>query len=160
MKQLERAKRYLKRIEQIYAGVFCSKDYDKDAYEDDVVSFFIHCYHVRDWIVHLNRLGINARDVDAYINSHKALKICADLANGSKHCKITRTLRTGRQPHFGATGRRESTWISGGGGGEVVKSSYTILSGTEFIDALVLAKECIELWDEYVRAIDEHKRSG
>ena len=150
MEQLERTKRYLKRIENIYSGVFSSSSRDEEAFDDDVISFFIHCYHVRDWIIHLNKLGITARHVDSYLDSHRALRICADLANGSKHCRLTRSLRTDHQPHIVSKERHTSFWLTGDGGGEVMKCKYTVLSNTEFFDALELATECVQLWDAYV----------
>ncbi|WP_187673477.1 hypothetical protein [Zestomonas carbonaria] len=156
MEQLERAGRYLKRIENIYAGIFSSVGHDREAFDDDVISFFIHCYHVRDWIIHLNKIGVTARQVDAYIDRHRALKICADLANGSKHCKLTRSLRTDRQPQMVGRERHTSTWLTGDEGGEIVRCKYTVLSNTDFIDALELATECIYLWDLYVKELRAH----
>lgn len=154
MEQFERAKRYLIRMEKIYEGIF-SSSHDKESYDDDVISFFIHCYHVRDWIIHLNKLGLGAQQVDAYINTHKPLMICADLANGSKHCKLTRSLRTERQPHISGKERRTSGWLTDKGGGEVMKCKYSVLSNTEFLDALDLAKECIALWEAYMNDLQE-----
>ena len=150
MEQFERTKRYLARLEAIYEGVFSSSGHDQDAYDDDVISFFIHCYHIRDWIIHLNTLGITSKQVDGYINQHKVLKICADLANGSKHCKLTRSMRTNRQPYISGKERRTSTWLTDNGGGEVMKCKYTIVSNTEILDALELARECVELWQSYI----------
>lgn len=40
MEQLNRAKRYLKRIERLYAGVFSSMAHDEEEYFDDVLSFW------------------------------------------------------------------------------------------------------------------------
>lgn len=153
MEQLDRANRYLERIKGIYSGVFCLKGHDKEAFDDDVISFFIHCYHVRDWIIHLNKVGVNARHVDSYIDRHKALRICADLANGSKHCKLTRSLRTDRQPQIAGKERYATTWLSGGGGGEMMRCKYTVLSNSDFIDALELATECMNLWELYVKEL-------
>ena len=136
-------------METIYRGIFSSLGHDEAAYDDDVISFFIHCYHVRDWIVHLSKTGITARQVDSYIDSHRALRICADLANGSKHCKLTRSPRSGYQPHIAEKERDTSAWLTGGGGGEVMKSKYTVLSNTECIDALELAAECVQLWESF-----------
>lgn len=130
--------------------------YGGEEFDDDVISFFIHCYHVRDWIVHLNKLGVTARQVDAYIDRHRALKICADLANGSKHCKLTRSLRTDRQPQIAGKERYASAWIAGDGGGEIMRCKYTILSNTDFVDALELATECIYLWSLYVKELRSH----
>ncbi|MDI9235129.1 hypothetical protein [Limnohabitans lacus] len=150
MEQIERAKRYLKRIENIYEGIFSSSEHNKHDYDDDVISFFIHCYHIRDWIIQLNLKGITAEEIDSYINNHHDLKICADLANGSKHCKLTRTTRSGSKPHIAGKTRETSTWLTSSGGGEVMKCEYTILSNTQLIDALDLARECMRLWDLYV----------
>lgn len=150
MEQFERAKRYLTRIENIYSGIFSSPGHNKDYYDDDVISFFIHCYHIRDWIIHLNKICVTARQIDSYIDSHHALKICADLANGSKHCKLTRSLRSDRQPHIAGKEWHTSTWLTSNGGGEVMQSKYTVLSNTAFFDVLELARECIQLWESYM----------
>lgn len=154
MEQLQRARRYLKRMEKIYAGIFSSLGHDEQAYDDDVISFFIHCYHVRDWIIQQDNAGVTARQVDNYIDNHQALKVCADLANGSKHCKLTRSLRTGSQPHIAGRERDVSTWFTGSGGGEVMKSKYAVNSNGEPIDALFLARECVQLWDAYIRVLE------
>jgi hypothetical protein len=34
-----------------------------------------------------------------------------------------------------------------------MKSTYSVLSNTEFLDALELATECVQLWDAYLRAL-------
>lgn len=153
MEQIERTKRYLSRIEALYEGVFSSSGHDKDSYDDDVISFFIHCYHIRDWVIHLNLLGVTAAEIDSYINQHHALMVCADLANGSKHCKLTRSLRTSRQPHIAGKERQTSTCYTGSEGGEVMKCKYTILSGEELLDALELAKECVAIWDSFTEEL-------
>lgn len=158
MEQFERAKRYLSRIEKIYEGIFSSSGHDKHTYDDDVISFFIHCYHIRDWIIHLNVLGITSVEIDEYINQNHALMVCADLANGSKHCKLTRSLRTKRQPHITGKERHTSTWYTGSGGGEVMKCKYTVLSGEEFLDAFELAKECVTLWEVFIQELKSRNK--
>lgn len=160
LEQFERTKRYLMRMEGIYGGIFSSLGHDEEAYDDDVISFFIHCYHVRDWIVHLNRVGIKAHQVDSYINNHRALRICADLANGSKHCKLTRSLRTDRQPHISGKERQTSTWLIGSGGGEVMKRKYAVATSSELIDALELARDCVRLWESYICAFESHNNQA
>jgi hypothetical protein len=159
LEQFERAKRYLIKMENLYAGIFSSSGHDKEAYDDDVVSFFIHCYHIRDWLIHLNKSGITKQQVDLYINKYQALKICSDLANGSKHYKLTRSLRTNSQPYISGTGV-SSIWHTGNGGGEVMRCIYTISSNAEFFDALELAKECIQLWGSFINELtimkDQH----
>jgi hypothetical protein len=146
LEQFEIVKRYLKRIEAMYEGVSLLPDYDKKYHDDDVISFFIHCYHVRDWVIHLNNRGVNAKEVDEYINSNRALSVCADLANGSKHCRLTRETRTEDQPHVSGSEKLTSTF---GEELSVIKCKYRIMSNKKTLDALVLAKECVVLWDDF-----------
>ena len=149
LEQIERAQRYLERLRSVYTGIFTTSD-NRDLYEDDAITFFMHCYHVRDWIVHLNRVGITASQVDEFINSHDELKICADLCNGSKHCRLQRNIRSGQQPHMAGKEYDTSTWLTSSGGGNVVKARYTILTASGSIDALALAERCMILWSEFI----------
>ncbi len=47
MEQIERTRRYLTRLRQIYAGAPYIAD-TREYYVDDALSFFMHCYHIRD----------------------------------------------------------------------------------------------------------------
>lgn len=79
--QFERVKRFLKRIQ--------NQDRDSVAYDDDLWTFFQQCYHLKDWIK--NDLGIRdeiRNEVEAFVNGNEELRICADLANRSKHLKL------------------------------------------------------------------------
>lgn len=155
MEQFERTRRYLNRVRNIYSGTFSSIGHDKDLYDDDVISFFIHCYHIRDWLIHLNKVGVTAKQVDQFINDHVPLRICADLANGSKHCKLTKSLRTDRQPHIVSKEHKTSLWITGDGGGECMESKYRVLSDGVIYDALDLAEESFELWSHFINDMKE-----
>lgn len=150
MEQLNRAKRYLVRVEKLYKGIFSSEGHDTDAYDDDVISFFIHCYHIRDWIVYMCNPAPTLKQIDEFINRNRSLMICADLANGSKHCRLTRKLRTEKQPQVYGKERHTSLWLTGNGGGEVMKCTYAIVSNNEELDALALAKESIKLWESFL----------
>lgn len=159
MEQIDRAQRYLERVREIYAGT-CSDEHDRGRYEDDVISFFVHCHHIGDWVAHQNKVGMTQAQVNAFINRHEALRVCADLCNGSKHCRLTRTTRTGGQPHLALREYRVSTWLTGRGGGEVLRGRYTILSPVVTIDALALAERCLELWANFVAVLMEAVSSG
>lgn len=160
MEQMARANRYLDRIRNIYQGVLSTTD-ERDGYEDDAVSFFMHCYHIRDWILHLNQVGITAPQVDAFINAHEELRICADLCNGSKHCKLHRKTRSGRQPHIAGKRYEAATWLTASGGGNVLKGRYSILTASGQVDVLALAEDCMRLWSEFItQASERHHRQG
>lgn len=149
MEQLKRAERYLARIRATYAGTF-AQFHDRDQYEDDLLSFFMHCYHVRDWIIRLNKAGVTARDVDSFINANLCLQLCADLCNGTKHCQLDRQTRSGSQPHLAGKTYQASTWFSGSEAGEVLQAKYVIITSDGLVDALRLAEDCMECWSEFV----------
>nr|AAK73310.1 Ypar25 [Pseudomonas alcaligenes] len=148
LKQAERAQRYLERLRNIYKGTYTPGS--SEFYEDELVSFFIHCYHIRDWIINLSKLPITAKDIDAFINSHNELKICADFCNGEKHCHLERSKRTGGQPHLAYREYRVTHYTSQSGAPSTYKASYKIISGTQAYDALEIAEKCMELWSEYI----------
>ncbi|WP_154650910.1 hypothetical protein [Reinekea blandensis] len=147
MEQFEIVKRYFKRLEAIYEGVQLSPGYNRECYDDDVMSFFIHCYHVRDWLIHDENFNISSREVDEYIDTHRALSVCTDLANGLKHCRLTRRTRTENQPHVSGRERLTSKF---GDELSVMSCKYRVMSSNENIDALDLAKECVRLWDDFI----------
>jgi hypothetical protein len=142
MEQLERAQRYLERIRNTYTGV----PYVEESHEyhtDDVHSFFVHCYHVRDWIIQLNRVGTSAAEVDRYINEHEELRICADLCNGTKHCQLTRKMRTAKQPHVAS----KAFWSSGSNDVlDTTRGEFGVIAEGKVHDALELAERCMALW--------------
>ena len=67
--------------------------------EDFLWAFFQNCWHLNDWIRNDERLDRQLRDaVWADVNASTALKVVADLANGSKHFA-----RSPRRERVGAT---------------------------------------------------------
>jgi hypothetical protein len=154
MEQIERTRRYLERIRRIYRGVRYSLRTSADS-TDDVYSFFIHCHHIRDWIKELNRIGITKKDLDAFIRSHKELRICADLCNGAKHCRLEEGRKwTKRKPHI-----IQRTFTSGGKR-RLAKTTgkFVIMSDGTLHDALELAEQCMKLWDEFVERMNQPTR--
>jgi hypothetical protein len=148
LKQYERAKRYLERIGKIYNGVYYPGS--SEAYEDEVVSFFIHCFHIGDWLIYLAKSPVSKQDINNFVNSHNELKICADFCNGEKHCRLIHTKRTGGQPHLAYRKYSVSHYTPESGIPSTYKASYKIVSGSNTYDALELAKKCMSLWDEYI----------
>lgn len=149
MEQIERARRYLGRIRAAYAGVPYRKD-GRDHYSDDVCSFFVHCHHIGDWVVALNRVGVTKADVDGFVDDHVELRICADFCNSTKHCELSR-LRSSREPHLATTQLHSS-------GDRVTRCEFRILGdGDNFYDALELAESCMTLWDGFVANLNRRE---
>ncbi|WP_206192218.1 hypothetical protein, partial [Vibrio cholerae] len=144
-----RASRYLERIKMVYEGVDCyfpSAEY----FHDDVYSFFIFCFHIKDWLKSDTRLNISSASVEAYIKDHIELQLCADICNGTKHFVQTPgRVRTGEQPMVYRANAIITTYPLGSGispSGAVFKSSFGINTNGEIVDVLELGNRCMELW--------------
>ena len=139
-------------MREIYSGVPYIENIQR--YADDVFSFFLHCYHIKDWIAELNKLGITKKDIDRFIKQHEELKICGDLCNGTKHCQLSKDKPswTGEQPHiisesFHSSGNNDILFKT--------KCKFQVLSMGKLYDALELAEKCMSLWDKYVEEIND-----
>ncbi|OEA47682.1 hypothetical protein BBM62_06400 [Vibrio parahaemolyticus] len=107
-------------------------------HEDDVYSFFLYCHHLQDWVEELNQVGITQEDIKMFVKSHTVLRICADLANATKHCKLKHQKVTGykHQPSISGSLHQDNTFGNG------VKSKFSLISGYAYYDALEVAEEC------------------
>jgi len=79
--QLDRIKRLKKEIDVF--SVATDDNFEKAI--DAFTSFFIQCYHLRDWLVESR---YNRRDIDIFISQSTFLSLCRDMANKQKHKTI------------------------------------------------------------------------
>jgi hypothetical protein len=91
--------------------------------------------------------------VDEFISRTTCLMLCADICNGVKHCKLTKTPRSGTQPNFSGKEYRSALWLTGASGGELLHAKYTIQTSFGVVDALELAEECVQSWSEFIAEI-------
>lgn len=151
MEQLARADRYLTKLAYAYEGIQTSSaTFSIDQPKDDCISFFMHCYHVKDWLIALYG---NKKEIEAFINSNEELRICADICNGAKHYRITGELRSGAHQKVELDTVKSSTWLTGNGGFEVHQCKFSVVSEGTVFDALQLANKCMELWRSYIATI-------
>src|ERR1039457_3401798 len=61
---------------------------------DAAKSFFIACYHFKDWIKKDSRIK-QPKDVEVFISANQALSLAADLCNSLKHAGLDKTPRSG-----------------------------------------------------------------
>ena len=93
--QVERMERYYRRCERI------EREATDDSVEDDndtIYSFFMHCYHLKDWFnrdpeyqhqVTEDRACQNPKCAECYMRKSEALTLCQQLCNGIKHLNST-----------------------------------------------------------------------
>lgn len=79
--QLDRIKRLGKDIKRFSTAT----DDNLESAIDAFTSFFIQCYHLRDW---LYESRYSKRDIDIFISGSFPLSLCKDIANKQKHRTI------------------------------------------------------------------------
>lgn len=129
--QLDRVRRYLVRIQQ--------HDRPHADYDDDMWSFFQHCWHLKDWLK--NDLAVaepTRKAVETVVATSPDLLICADLANATKHLQLDRSRAGAKHSH-------KNYLIVVGHSSKV---EYFIDTGSNTkIDGVLLAKSCVAEWE-------------
>jgi hypothetical protein len=111
---------------------------------DDVRALFVQCHHLVEWIKNDAQVAQPIRDqARLLINGSTELKVCADLANRSKHSSLSRS-RTG-DLETGPSGN--DVTVMGGG---AASHAFRVSSGGAEWDALDLAEACVETWREFL----------
>jgi hypothetical protein len=136
--QLERVHRFLNRVRNEGRN---SADYD-----DDLWAFFQNSWHLKDWIKHDPSISKESRArILKAAEASEELQICADLANRSKHFKLTSKRRdadvTSRNITVfpGADRSSESTHV------------ITLDDGSQAV-AQKLAERIVIVWSEILAA--------
>lgn len=112
--------------------------------EDFAYAFFQACYVLRDW---LPRKDFPLLEVEAFIEKHAEMRLCRDLANMTKHGRLTRS-STGREPSFAREYR------SSGTGSFDSDSDLVLLSQWEKHDPREIATRCLTLWEQFFASRD------
>lgn len=139
IEQLKRTKRFYERLKEMNRA--------QVDYEDDLWSFFQHCWHLKDWVKNDPLVKKSMCDsVESTVATCEAIMKVADLANQSKHLVLNRPARRGAR-HCGTD---VSIHIGSPVGCEYV---YRITDGNGLeIPALDLGKDAIKEWETLLRA--------
>jgi hypothetical protein len=111
---------------------------------DTAQSFFEAVHHLKDWLGNDPSGGVTRAAGDSLINASQVLQLCADLANGSKHLKLTRS-RTG---DTSTTIARNDVTVFVGTGTSAHRF-YVQSAGTEH-DVLQLAEAAVAEWAKFL----------
>ena len=81
------------RMERLYKKINPESDNHGDfvEYEDNLWFFFQTAWHLKDWIK--NDPEINNKGIEEIVENVLSLRICADLANRTKHHVLTKYIR-------------------------------------------------------------------
>src|SRR5262249_40856587 len=116
-----------------------------------VYAFFMHCYHLKDWIK--NDASVKSRmpnlgtDLEQFINESEALSLCADLCNFLKRLKLDRSHSS--EPRV--FGRKRYHYQLNIGSRSSIKLQWLVQRNSKPpIDAFELTTECIAEWDKFL----------
>lgn len=111
----------------------------------DITGFFIACHHLAEWIQPDTRLKpASRRKARRLVRNRECLRICADLANRSKHCTLT----------WSQTGD-----LSTGDGGNSVtvmvgfgaSHQFYITSSGSRHGVIDVANDCVATWQRFLQ---------
>ena len=144
--QYDRMMRWYERFKEIDQG---KKDYTPDFFHDhDIVyAFFQNCYHLKDWIINDPSVTLPRNNVEDYIDKNDCLKICSDIANGTKHLKLDKS-RSGINPTIDPL--RITTAFLPTGKIQDYKIKYSIGTTSGYFDAFEIATQCVHKWKEFI----------
>jgi hypothetical protein len=84
----------MERIERLYDFITSDKKFqelDMLLQMDIIISFFIHCYHLKDWLI---KSGMDRAIIENFIQETDTMGICRDLTNSTKHLGLREKSRT------------------------------------------------------------------
>jgi hypothetical protein len=150
LEQYERMQRSYDRFRQINSRL---ADKVSSDYEDDVYAFFMHCYHLKDWVkndpwVKLQTPNIGA-DVEQFISDSEALRLCAALCSSRTRLELNRS-HVSKPSMFGRK-RYHSQLNIGSRSSTRLEWLVQQKNNKPPIDAFELATECIAEWNKFLQ---------
>jgi len=115
---------------------------------DIAQSFFIYCYHLKDWLN--NDLDIEKEVIDKLISENPELQYCADLCNGFKHLVRNGSPRRNSQPDL------KEIIVCLSPDGKKIRGRFFIISTDQGEgDAFGLASKCLNIWYKFIKKYDK-----
>lgn len=137
--QLERVRRWHRRFGAVRAAAGDTVGLDD---LDLVYAFFQNSWHLRDWIEKTS--GVAKAELDCFVSANQALRLCRDLANGTKHFSIS-------SPSVDAHPSILREYLPPPIGGGQAGHRWLVIAG-ERRDLFGLADECMSLWERFAGA--------
>lgn len=104
---------------------------------DFLLAFCQNCHALRDWF---EKDGAVSKDqLDALMQSNQPLRVCRDIANGSKHLKVD---RPSVDQNF-SIGREYC--------GPEIPDRWFVIVGDDLVDTLALASQCVDAWRMFLQ---------
>ena len=144
LEQLERVRRWYQQFQEISQGRL--HDRPSDFYQDIVYTYFMNCYHLKDWIKNDPTSLLLSAKVEGFISTTPEMALCADICNGLKHL-VLKNNRSGQNPQFG----KRLFKVGVGPQPTTIAVEYTISTASGPFDAFDLATKCLSAWETFVK---------
>jgi hypothetical protein len=162
--QFKRARRSLRKL-QILSELTASENISipspqQDEYVDALYHCFQDCWHLKDWIKHDDSAPTALKDAARRMEKAKvneknwveSLMLCADVANGSKHFKLTpRPPRLNAETQVAIMVKVRESIHDNAQGEATVAFRYSIVepSGKDH-DVLSVAQQALAEWEKLI----------
>ena len=134
-KQWKRVEIGLQRLVAIYEG----RQHDSADASYDLYAFFLNCHHLRDWLAADKVSGMSWKKATKVIKRSTHLRVCADLANRTRHVELTR-----QWIDRDASPTRQDVNVHVKTG---AAHRWEVAAGDATYDALDLAANCVAVWE-------------
>ena len=114
---------------------------------DDFLYFFLVCFHLKDWLAHHKEDTSVGEAAEDLINTKDCLRVCADVANGTKHLVLDRYVRIDPNARATAEPFFQAPFVQPGFGQETI----VIRAAGEILLAFDVANECVAAWEKLLR---------
>lgn len=98
IEQFLRVERWFTRLQNAVVAHPQVRPIDEDYYLDDLYSFFVNCYHLKDWIEKDEAIICTKSEIESFLAKNDYLKLCANLCNSSKHLVLKSRGRSQQSP--------------------------------------------------------------
>ncbi len=117
---------------------------------DDFYAFFVWCFHLKDWLKNDPAVDADIRQVvEAFLATRTvALRLCADVANGSKHFVIDKYVR--HSPDARVERLLADSDISLDLPVSPDQDMLIIYADDVAWPALWVANRCVQVWEEFL----------
>lgn len=139
--QIDRIRRFVERV----TAPRVNEDWERFIadYQDDVFSFFQHCWHLKDWIRNDPELsGEQKKRIIEAAEHSKVLAIANDMANGTKHLRLY-------EPKAGAG--YACLALSNAADFSTVDCQISIDGDDRLQSGRRIAVKCVEEWEKILR---------
>lgn len=120
-----------------------------DASKDEYIRFFQDCFHLKDWLKNDGSLPKRCRNnVERFVDDSESLRICADIANASKHklLKKEKFIRVDKNIDLIESGYVMMYDPTLTECGKCIRVKFNNI----LLDAFKLASECMREWEQYI----------